>query len=70
MVLVSECGAFGGWISDRNVGHRGGESQIYMRGIGEMTARAVPGTEGARMPFFSPDGQWLGIYSGGMIKNT
>jgi hypothetical protein len=50
------------------VGHRGGESQIYVRGIGETTARAVPGTEGADMPFFSPDGQWLGIYSGGMIK--
>ncbi len=52
------------------VGHRGGESQIYARGIGEMTARAVPGTEGADMPFFSPDGQWLGIYSGGMIKKV
>ena len=52
------------------VGHRGGESQIYVRGIGEMTARGVPGTEGADMPFFSPDGQWLGIYSGGMIKKV
>jgi Tol biopolymer transport system component len=52
------------------VGHRGGESQIYVRAIGEMTARAVPGTEGADMPFFSPDGQWLGIYSGGMIKKV
>jgi Tol biopolymer transport system component/tRNA A-37 threonylcarbamoyl transferase component Bud32 len=52
------------------VGHRGGESQIYLRAIGEMTARAVPGTEGADMPFFSPDGQWLGIYSGGMIKKV
>ncbi|MGE5053335.1 MAG: protein kinase domain-containing protein [Acidobacteriota bacterium] len=52
------------------VGHRGGESQIYLRGIGDMTARAVPGTEGADMPFFSPDAQWLGIYSGGMIKKV
>ena len=52
------------------VGHRGGESQIYVRGTGEMTARAVPGTEGADMPFFSSDGQWLGIYSGGMIKKV
>lgn len=52
------------------VGHRGGESQIYVRAIGEMTGRAVPGTEGADMPFFSPDGQWLGMYSGGMIKKV
>jgi Tol biopolymer transport system component len=52
------------------VAHRGGESQIYVRGIGEMNARAIPGTERADMPFFSPDGQWLGIYSGGKIKKV
>ncbi len=52
------------------VAHRGGESRIYLRGIGEAMAREVPGTERADMPFFSPDGQWLGIYSGGMIKKV
>ena len=52
------------------VAHRGGESQIYVRGIGEASARVVPGSEGADMPFFSPDGQWLGIHSGGKIKKV
>ena len=52
------------------VAHRGGESRICLRGIGEAMAREVPGTERADMPFFSPDGQWLGIYSGGMIKKV
>ena len=52
------------------VTHHGGDSQIYLRRIGEVTARAVPGTERADMPFFSPDGQWLGMYSGGKIKKV
>ena len=52
------------------VAHRGGESRIYLRAIGEATAHEVPGTERADMPFFSPDGQWLGLYSGGAIKKV
>ena len=52
------------------VAHRGGESRIYLRAIGEATVREVQGTERADMPFFSPDGQWLGIYSGGAIKKV
>jgi len=52
------------------VAHRAGESRIYVRGIGEAAAREVPGTERADMPFFSPDGQWLGIYSDGKIKKV
>lgn len=52
------------------VAHRGGESRIYVRGIGETNVREVPGTEGADMPFFSPDGQWLGMYSGEKIKKV
>jgi len=52
------------------VTHHGGNSQIYVRRIGEVTPRAVPGTERADMPFFSPDGQWLAIYSGRQIKKV
>jgi serine/threonine-protein kinase len=52
------------------VTHRGGDSQIYVRRIGEATPRAIPGTERADMPFFSPDGQWLGISSGGKMKKV
>ena len=52
------------------VAHRAGESRIYLRAIGDAMAREVPGTERADMPFFSPDGQWLGIYSGGAIKKV
>jgi len=52
------------------VTHHAGQSQIYVRRIGETTPRAIPGTERADMPFFSPDGLWLGIYSGGKIKKV
>ncbi|PYS36143.1 MAG: hypothetical protein DMG14_25305 [Acidobacteria bacterium] len=38
--------------------------QLYMRSMGEMEARPIPGTaQGADTPFFSPDGRWLGFYS-------
>ncbi|MGH9775892.1 MAG: protein kinase domain-containing protein [Candidatus Acidiferrales bacterium] len=52
------------------VAHRGGQSQIYLRAVGEMNARPVPGTEGADIPFFSPDGKWLGMASSGEIKKV
>ncbi len=50
------------------VAHRAGESRIYLRAIGDAMGREIPGTERADMPFFSPDGQWLGTYSDGAIK--
>ena len=39
--------------------------QLYLRAIDEMAAIALSGTEGSRptVPFFSPDGQWIGFYS-------
>jgi len=30
----------------------------------------VPGTEGASMPFFSPDGQWVGFFADAKIKRV
>ena len=34
-------------------------SQLYLRRVGDFEAVAIPGTEGATMPFFSPDGKWV-----------
>jgi eukaryotic-like serine/threonine-protein kinase len=40
------------------------DQQLYMRAMAEMEAPRIPGTgETATMPFFSPDGRWLGFYS-------
>jgi serine/threonine-protein kinase len=37
-----------------------GRRKIYVRELDEFKARALPGTEGAISPFFSPDGEWIG----------
>src|SRR5215472_4429836 len=41
--------------------------QIYLRAMDSAETRAIPGTEGARGPFFSPDGQWLGFFAEGRL---
>jgi serine/threonine-protein kinase len=38
-------------------------TQLYQRALDERDWRPIPGTEGARLPFFSPDGAWLGFFS-------
>ncbi len=35
--------------------------QLYRYDLGSGTSKAIPGTENGRMPFFSPDGAWLGF---------
>jgi serine/threonine protein kinase len=45
----------------------GASRQLYSRPIDEFEARALPGTESAGMPFFSPDGRWIGYYSRGKL---
>ena len=39
------------------VGIRGGASQLYHRRVDQLEAQPIPGTQGARQPFFSPDGR-------------
>jgi Tol biopolymer transport system component len=47
---------------------RGGGSQLYLRPLEAIQATPLPGTEGARDPFFSPDGQWIGFVADGKVK--
>ena len=45
--------------------------QLYLRAMDQMEATPVRGTEGgARSPFFSPDGEWVGFYSRGQLKKV
>ena len=41
---------------------------LHLRAIDSLDARPIPGTEGARVPFFSPDGQWIGFFVSGALK--
>jgi serine/threonine protein kinase len=47
-----------------------GVPQLYLRAMASPDARLIPGTEGATDPFFSPDGQWLGFFTGGKLKKV
>jgi serine/threonine-protein kinase len=42
--------------------------RIYVRSLNALQAATLPGTENARNPFFSPDGQWLGFFADGKLK--
>lgn len=49
---------------------RGETSHLYLRSFEEFKAQMIPGTEDARMPFFSPDGNWIGFCAGGKLKKV
>jgi len=48
----------------------GSGTRLFVRSMGDLTPRALPGTEGARFPFFSPDGQWLAFFADGKLKKA
>ena len=41
----------------------GGTRQLYLRELRDPAVRRLGGTEGARQPFFSTDGQWLAFFT-------
>lgn len=45
-----------------------GPSQLYLRSLERFVAVLMPGTEDAVLPFFSPDGQWVGFWADGMLQ--
>jgi len=42
--------------------------RLYVRSLNAFDAVELPGTQGASMPFFSPDGEWIGFFSIGNLK--
>ena len=46
------------------VGIQGGTNQLFLRTMDSTETRPIPGSEGATMPFFSPDSQWVGFFTG------
>jgi eukaryotic-like serine/threonine-protein kinase len=40
----------------------GTTTMLYVKRLDELDARPIPGTQGARSPFFSPLGQWVGFH--------
>jgi serine/threonine protein kinase len=48
----------------------GGRSRLYLLERSSFQPTPVPRTEGARNPFFSPDGKWIGFFDGTKLKKV
>jgi serine/threonine-protein kinase len=48
----------------------GPNQRIHLSDLAEFETVALTGTEGARTPFFSPDGHWLGFFSGSKLRKV
>jgi serine/threonine-protein kinase len=46
------------------------EARLHVRRLEQLSATPLSGTDGARNPFFSPDGQWIGFFAGGKLKKV
>ena len=52
------------------VASRDGISQLFHRSMGTLDALPIRGTEGARLPFFSPGGDWVGFFANDSVKKV
>ena len=52
------------------VARKGDKRQLVQRSLDAAEVIAIPGTEGAFSPFFSPDGQWLGFFAEGKLRKV
>ena len=43
---------------------------LWIRSLDSLSAKEIPGTQGARWPFWSPDGYYLGFWSDGKLKKV
>jgi serine/threonine-protein kinase len=47
-----------------------GVSRLYVRARDESVAHAVPGSDGASNPVFSPDGRWIAFFSDNQLRKS
>ena len=48
----------------------GSRPTLWVRRLDDVTARPLPGTEDAQIPFWSPDSLWVGFFAEGKLKKT
>jgi Tol biopolymer transport system component len=51
-------------------GPEGGEAQLWLRPLGEKSARPIAGTAGAAWPFWSPDGRFIAFFADQKLKKV
>jgi serine/threonine-protein kinase len=54
----------------RQLVYVGPERRLFVRNLDDLEAHPLPGTENARAPFFSPDGEWVGFYADGRLSRV
>ncbi len=52
------------------VARQGGGVRLFVRDLDGVRGSPLPGTEGARHPFFSPDGEWVGFFASGEVRKV
>jgi serine/threonine protein kinase len=45
-----------------------GRALLWVRSLDSLSAQALPGTEDAASPFWSPDGRWIAFFAKGKLK--
>ena len=85
VLLPPEGTTFGAGVLDRTPGvaiapngerlafeatDRAGHRRLWIRAIRSLTAEPLAGTEGAREPFWSPDGAFIGFFASGKLKKV
>ncbi|MFN0120174.1 MAG: protein kinase domain-containing protein, partial [Blastocatellia bacterium] len=48
----------------------GGKVQLWVRALDATEAKVLPGTEGARFPFWAPDSHWIGFFTANKLKKV
>jgi len=49
---------------------RSGHTQLFVRDLDNIDSRAIPGTDDAQRPFWSPDSAALGFFAHGFLRTT
>ena len=65
-VAISPDGEAVAFVARRGVAR----NQMFVRRLSDLEPAAVPGTDGAGTPFFSPDGEWLGFISNARMRKV
>ncbi len=62
---VSPDGGFIAFIARQH-----GTTALWLRSMDVPAPRALPGTDGASQPFWSPDSHWIGFYANGALRRV
>jgi len=60
----------GKWLAFVSPGDNDGRPMVFVQRIGAGSARAVPGSEGASYPFWSPDDQYVAFFANGKLRKA